>query len=185
MRATFFDTGLHDATYPQYARSIVAAGDVLGDHTYTHPKNWGFHTYFTSVVQRAELTRTMAVQTPIIGHNPCVMRPPGGAYDAASLALVRSLGMSLVMWSVDAEDWKQPPFLSSSFQQQIIRNAEAGATSTHPIVLMHDGKASSEPECDPSGCAAGQVSSFRGNTLAALPVIIEFYLAHGYRFVTL
>jgi hypothetical protein len=50
---------------------------------------------------------------------------------------------------------------------------------------MHAGKASHEPDCDPSGCTAGQVSSYRGNTVAALPTVIEFYLARGYRFVTM
>jgi len=50
---------------------------------------------------------------------------------------------------------------------------------------MHVGKASHEPECDPGGCAPGQVSSFRGNTVAALPTVIEFYLSSGYRFVTM
>jgi hypothetical protein len=54
--ATFFDTGLHDVTYPQYARNVVAAGDVLGNHTYNHYKNWGYAQYFTAATQRRELT---------------------------------------------------------------------------------------------------------------------------------
>lgn len=185
VHATFFDTGFGDSTYPLLARSILAAGDVLGNHTYSHLKNWGFGRYFSPSTQRGELTRTNAVQTAIIGHSPCLMRPPGGAYDAASLALSRSLGMSLVMWTTDALDWQQPPRLSPAFQHRIIRRVEAGADLSHPIILLHSGKASHEPECDPTGCQPGQVSSFRGNTVAALPAIIEFYLARGYRFVTL
>jgi peptidoglycan/xylan/chitin deacetylase (PgdA/CDA1 family) len=50
---------------------------------------------------------------------------------------------------------------------------------------MHAGKASAEPDCGPTACRPGQVSSFRGNTVAALPTIIAFYRAHGYTFVTL
>lgn len=184
VHATFFDTGLADSRYPQYARAVVAAGDVLGNHTWDHPKNWGYRYYSTSF-QRWELTRTSAVQAPIIGHAPCLMRPPGGAYDSSSLALVRSLGMSLVMWSTSGEDWRQPPYLSTSFQQTILRNVEAGARRAHPIILLHAGKASHEPDCQPSGCLAGQVSSYRGNTVAVLPAIIRFYLARGYRFVVL
>lgn len=185
VHATFFETGLHDGTYPRYARAVIAAGDALGNHTYDHPKNWGFRTYFSLTAQRTEVTRTSSLQETYIGHGPCVMRPPGGAWDSTSLALVRSLGMSMVLWTTDAEDWRQPPSLSKDFQQSIIRNADSGVGLSHPIVLMHDGKASHEPECGPQLCAQGQVSSFRGNTVAALPAIIEFFLAHGYRFVTL
>lgn len=185
VHATFFDTGLADTRYPQYARAVVAAGDVLGNHTYDHPKNWGFRTHFTLPEQRLELTRASQVQTPQIGHAPCVMRPPGGAYDATSLALVRGLGMSLVMWSTSGEDWQQPPYLSTTFQQAILRRAESGAALAHPIILLHAGKASHEPDCSPSACASGQVSSFRGNTVAVLPALIRFYLARGYRFVVL
>jgi len=44
-----------------------------------------------------------------------------------------------------------------------------------PIVLLHAGKASSEPD--------SVVSPNRGNTVAALPAIIYWYTAHGFRFV--
>ena len=185
VHATFFDTGLHDSADPRDARAVIAAGDEIGNHTYHHDKNWGFRSVYTLAQQRLELTSATAVLQPLIGHDPCVMRPPGGAYDAQSLALVRSLGMSLVMWTTDAEDWRQPPVLSASYQQVIIHNAEDGAGIMHPIVLMHAGKASHEPDCGAAVCAPGEVSSFRGNTVAALPRIIQFYLAHGYRFVTL
>ncbi|GAC1382149.1 MAG: polysaccharide deacetylase family protein [Marmoricola sp.] len=185
VHATFFDTGLHDSLSPQDAREVLAAGDSIGNHTYHHLKNWGLRTYFTRDQQRLELTSANAVLRPLLGHDPCVMRPPGGAFDAVSLALVRSLGMSLVMWTTDTEDWRQPPMLSTPYQRTIVRRAEAGIDLEHPIVLMHAGKASQEPECGPSVCAPGEVSSFRGNTVAALPAIIEFYLAHGFRFVTL
>lgn len=185
VHATFFDTGLHDSLDPRDARAVIAAGDPIGNHTYDHPKNWGFRGYFTVRQQRLELASTAAVLRPLIGHGPCVMRPPGGAYDARSLALVRSLGMSLVMWTTDAEDWRQPPVLSASYQRVIIRDAEEGGRLAHPIVLLHAGKASHEPECGPRLCTRGEVSSFRGNTVAALPTIIRFYLAHGYTLVTL
>ena len=57
----------------------------------------------------------------------------------------------------------------------IVKRATAVNGNAHPIVLMHSFKASHEPE--------SQVSSYRGNTIAALPAIIEWYHAHGYHFV--
>jgi hypothetical protein len=53
----------------------------------------------------------------------------------------------------------------------------ARSTARHPIVLLHAAKASHESE--------SAVSSYRGNTVAALPGIIGWYHQHGYRFVTL
>lgn len=184
IHATFFDTGLHDHEFPQYAKQVLAAGNVVGNHTYNHLMNWGYRKYFTEAEQRAEVVNASAVLAPLIGHQPCLMRPPGGAYDAGSLALVRSLGMSMVLWSTDSKDWQQPPFLSMTAQQTILHNAEQGIRYAHPILLMHAGKASHEPPCPLRGCAEGEVSDFRGNTVAILPKIIQFYLDHGYTFVT-
>jgi len=84
-----------------------------------------------------------------------------------------------VMWSVDTRDWAQPGQDSPAYIAQIIANATTltAAESEHPIVLMHAGKASHEPEA--------QVSSYRGNTVAALPQVIDWYKARGYRFVNL
>ncbi|HWU31435.1 MAG TPA: polysaccharide deacetylase family protein [Marmoricola sp.] len=185
VHATFFDTGLHDRAFPKDAKAVTAAGDEIGNHTYHHLRNWGYLKYFPRAVQRAEVADANAVLKPLIGHAPCVMRPPGGAYDAGSLEIVRSMGMSLVLWTTDAQDWRQPPYLSASYQQTILKNAEQGIRWTHPIVLMHAGKASSEPNCGAKKCVSGQVSDFRGNTVAVLARIITFYRDNGYRFVTL
>lgn len=46
--------------------------------------------------------------------------------------------------------------------------------SQHPIVLFHDGKASVEPEFE--------ISSYRGNTVASLDRIIDFFEAGGFVF---
>ena len=48
---------------------------------------------------------------------------------------------------------------------------------SHTIVLLHSAKASHE--------RGSKVSAYRGNTLAALPLIIDWYAAHGFQFVEL
>jgi hypothetical protein len=93
-------------------------------------------------------------------------------YDA-----VRARRVAVVMWSIDTEDWKQPGTTTRGATRRIVGRATAGGAQTHPLVLFHDGKASHEP--------ASQVSSNRSNTVAALPAVIAYYRAHGYRFVDL
>jgi peptidoglycan/xylan/chitin deacetylase (PgdA/CDA1 family) len=85
--------------------------------------------------------------------------------------------MSAVLWSVDAHDWKQPDHVDSAATQAIVAAATNVSTQSHPIVLLHSAKASHE--------RSSKVTAFRGNTLAALPQIIDWYTAHGFQFVDL
>jgi peptidoglycan/xylan/chitin deacetylase (PgdA/CDA1 family) len=174
--ATFFDTGAHDAQYPQYARAEAAAGDVVGNHTWDHryprevPDGW------TKSYLQDQLSRTDAVQLGLTGRTTCLFRAPGGETRAALPGVARSLGLSVVGWSVDTQDWRQPDHQSASEVREIVK-AATGSVGTHPVVLMHAGKASHEP--------ASEVSAYRGNTVAALPAVIEWYRSHGYRFVAM
>lgn len=82
--------------------------------------------------------------------------------------------MTLVHWSVSSGDSGQPGRLKASPTNWIVANATRNP-GLHPVVLMHDGKASAEPE--------SVVSGYRGNTVAALPRIIRWYKARHYVFV--
>lgn len=176
--ATFFNTGANDAQNPQAVTDVAAMGFLIGNHTWDHqypkavPGGWSI-PYLSD-----QISRTAAQIQSLTGAGECFFRPPGGAQDNV-LAAATAQGMSVVMWSVDTSDWQSPPRLDPAFQQRIIARATTlpAAGADHPIVLMHSAKASHEPE--------QQVSSFRGNTVAALPSIIAWYRSHGYRFVDL
>jgi peptidoglycan/xylan/chitin deacetylase (PgdA/CDA1 family) len=78
---------------------------------------------------------------------------------------------------VDTKDWRQPDHRTTAATRAIVAAARAGLEQRHPVILMHAGKASHEPEA--------QVSDYRGNTVAALPAIVHAYREAGYRFVRL
>jgi peptidoglycan/xylan/chitin deacetylase (PgdA/CDA1 family) len=172
--ATFFDTGAHVATYPQYTRAEADAGDGVGNHTWDHryprevPGGW------TKSYLEDQLSRTDAIQQDVTGQATCLFRAPGGFTSPALPGVTRALGLTRVRWSVDTLDWQQPDHPSASAVRRIV-TAATHSPGPHPIVLMHAGKASHEP--------AAEVSDFRGNTVSALPAIIEWYRAHGYAFV--
>jgi len=174
--ATFFDTGAHDAALPQLARAEAAARHVVADHSWDHrypdqvPGGW------TRDYLRDQFARTAALQASLIGTASCLLRAPGGFESPALNPMARELGMSPVGWSLDTEDWRQPGHLSSPAIRAIVA-AAIRDPGPHPIVLMHAAKASGEAE--------SVVSSYRGNTVAALPAIIRWYRAHRYRFVTM
>jgi len=165
--------GAHDAANPGYARLILAAGQLLANHSWSHPN---LATLPVSA-QGAELDRTSTVQRQLSGATPCFLRPPYGSYNSATLTAAHARRLAVVMGSVDTGDWRQSPRLSGYWTAAIIRQAGYGLRQSHPIVLMHSGKASHEPE--------RQVAAERENTIAALPHIIAMYRAAGYRLVDL
>jgi peptidoglycan/xylan/chitin deacetylase (PgdA/CDA1 family) len=90
---------------------------------------------------------------------PCLFRPPGGAVDSGVIADAGSLGMRTITWDVDPRDWSTPG--SGAIYSNIVDNAQPGS-----IILMHDG------------------GGPRGETLEALPRIVDTLRACGYGFET-
>jgi peptidoglycan/xylan/chitin deacetylase (PgdA/CDA1 family) len=108
---------------------------------------------------QAQLAQTSAVIEQTSGYRPCVFRPPYGAVDAGVVATALGQSLTTVVWDVDPSDYTRPG------TDVIVRRVLAGVRSGS-IVLMHDG------------------GGPRGETLAALPRIIDALRARGYRFAT-
>lgn len=177
VRATFFDTGANDARHPGRAAAVVAAGSVLGVHSYDHQYPAHVSGGWSRDYLRRQFGRTARLQHRITGARSCVVRAPGGYSSPALHPVAKALGLTVVGWSVDTLDWRQPGHRSPAAVRRIVAAAEAGIRQKHPVILLHAAKASHESE--------SAVSSYRGNTVAALPAIIRFYQRHGYRFVVL
>lgn len=171
VRATFFDVGARSVAHADEEAALAADGHLVANHTWDHlyPRDvpWTV-SHVTDQMRRAG-----AAIAANIGTRPCFFRPPGGVQTNIAPA-ARAQRLRVVMWTHDTLDWAQPSRTTATEVQALVRRAtsEPGA---HPIVLMHTDKASNEPEA--------KVSSYRGNTVAALPRIIEWYRDHGYRFV--
>jgi peptidoglycan-N-acetylglucosamine deacetylase len=165
VHATFFVIGQHAAADPEMLRRIVAGGNALGDHTWSHPiPNAAAGWNSRKLAWEIEHTRRAIVDAT--GLRPCLFRPPGGIVKGAKSA-THAAGLSMVLWSVDTRDWSTPSKGSSKFARVIRKRAGLGLTQEHPVILLHDGGGNREA------------------TVAALPGIINDYRAQGYRFVTL
>lgn len=90
---------------------------------------------------------------------PCLFRPPGGGVNSSVIATAGSLGLRTINWDVDPRDWSTPG--TGAIYSTIVGNARPGS-----IILMHDG------------------GGPRGETLAALPQIIDTLRGRGYGFTT-
>jgi peptidoglycan/xylan/chitin deacetylase (PgdA/CDA1 family) len=161
--ATFFNIGLNASARPTYVRSELVAGYVIGNHTWDHPQM----PLLSAAGQASEMDRATAEQSALTAVGSCVFRPPYGEYNATTLSLAQQRGMAVWNWSVDTEDWKAGTSTASSWVERIYSRAIAGGSQAHPVVLMHN---------PPAGIPA---------TVTALPRIIDYYSASGYRFVDL
>jgi peptidoglycan/xylan/chitin deacetylase (PgdA/CDA1 family) len=125
--ATFFMIGrqLSPAYGPMLHREL-RDGDVLGDHTFSHPN------LLSGVDVRGQLTSTRALIGSLSGYTPCVFRPPYGAYDASTVKVAGSLGMATVLWNVDPSDYTQPG--TGAIVSRVMAQVRPGS-----IVISHDG----------------------------------------------
>lgn len=125
--ATFFMIGRQVGTQD---RSLLLRelrdGDVLGDHSYSHPD------LVTSREARTQLLRTLERIKAVSGYTPCVFRPPYGDTDAAVQQTARSLGLSTVLWNVDPTDWARPG--TGAIEQRVLAQVRPGS-----ILISHDG----------------------------------------------
>ncbi|MFC3687192.1 polysaccharide deacetylase family protein [Aquipuribacter hungaricus] len=179
VRGVFFVTGAAVQAHPDIARRIVREGHVIANHTWSHPQAvpgaavYGRFDALPVAVQIDEITRTTDTIRAVTGVSPCFFRGPGGWHSTALTSeITRDRGLTIAHWTVSGEDAAQAATTTSASTQAIVTRSVS--THEHPIVLLHDGKASPEPEA--------QVTSNRSNTVAALPQIIDSYASRGYVF---
>lgn len=176
VHATFFETGRHAVDSPTVSRYVADQGNLVEDHSWDHLYPREVRGGWSAAYLTDQFARTRAQLSATTHERVCYVRPPGGFVDHV-VGAAASLGMTAVLWSVDGLDWRQPGSVTADATAVIVTNATRAEGQEHPIVLLHSGKASHEPDA--------VVSPFRGNTVAALPEIIQWYLDRGYTFVRL
>ncbi len=125
--ATFFMIGRQiTSSYRETMLRELREGDVLGDHTWSHPEL----THSREV--RSQLQRTIDAIRALTGYTPCVFRPPYGAYDSSIVATAHSLGLATVLWNVDPADWSLPG--TRAIEQRVLAQVQPGS-----IIISHDG----------------------------------------------
>lgn len=125
--ATFFVLGNRVASGADTIRRAVAEGNVIGNHSWDHADL----AKLTPEQVSSELTRTADALAAIGVPRPLIVRPPYGSLSPDARQVVRTLGLTGAMWSVDTLDWK-----TKDTQKTI----DAALGQAHPggIILMHD-----------------------------------------------
>ena len=153
IKGTFFVVGKNAEAYPALIDREIAAGHEIGNHTYSHKYLGKAGTQLTE----DEIT---ACDSRLFEHGEyCtrVFRPPGGIMNDDILRVCRTLGYSVVLWSVDTRYWSGRS--AAEIESEILGHVTDGA-----VILMHDG--------------------VRGHTAEALRAVIPELRRRGYEFVT-
>jgi peptidoglycan/xylan/chitin deacetylase (PgdA/CDA1 family) len=155
-QATFFVLGRSAAAHPELIRRQFAAGHGIGNHTWSHRRLTGL----TGERLAAEVGPTSAAIQRATGAPVRCLRPPYATVDAASAARVRALGLRLVLWDIDTNDWLRPG-------AGVIAARVLGRVRSGDVVLFHDG------------------GGDRTQTVAALEQVLATLSARGFRFSAL
>ena len=132
--ALFFSVCSHAQSIEGRAalRADVAAGDLVEDHSWTHPHLPGS----AQANLRHEIADSRAFLRQLTGQPVHWFRPPFGQVDAAARAWIRRAGMHEVMWGANSGDtWLRT---SARIQDMTARQAYNGAlTSSSPLAVGH------------------------------------------------
>jgi peptidoglycan/xylan/chitin deacetylase (PgdA/CDA1 family) len=137
-------------------REMVDHGMEIGNHSYNHPRDLPEEGEGSSL--QLELANREIERAS--GFDPCLFRPPYGNLSPELEQRAKVLGLTTVKWDVDPEDWRHPGVSA-------IRKAVLSGVTSGSIIVMHD---NIETE---------------GQTVQALPSIIEGLQARGYHLVTI
>jgi len=125
VHATFFAIGMEERWFSAGTDLELRSGDVVGDHTETHPQL----VLLSRHAQREQIFEALLRIQLQGGPTPHLFRPPYGSFDPTTLRVLRSLHMLTVLWSVD---YTLPG--AAAIAERALAGARPGA-----IILLHDG----------------------------------------------
>lgn len=126
-RATFFMVGSNVNANGSVIQRMAAQGCEVANHTHDHK-------YISKLNADGIVSQIVSTNQKIAaqcGISPVIMRPPGGYVDADSLAVLQTLGMPAIMWSIDTRDWQH-----RNAQKTI--DTVLSQVKDGDIILMHD-----------------------------------------------
>ncbi len=162
--AVFFMTGVNAEENLPLVERVYKEGHEIGNHTFLHPNL----ELASDDRLKLELRSTGYIIESITGHNTLLFRPPYNTdaeptnpAELRPIYIAKKEGYLTIGSSIDPRDWEE-----GVTEDTIVTRAEA-QQGLGNIILMHD------------------AGGYREETIKALPRIIAYYKAHGYKFVSL
>jgi peptidoglycan/xylan/chitin deacetylase (PgdA/CDA1 family) len=125
--ATFFLIGERAEQYPEVVRQIVAAGHVIGNHSYSHPS----FNVSSFCLQSRELERANEVLKRFDGRQRHLVRPPYGKMNWATIVLCMLRRERIALWNKDSYDYRLGC-------DEIVQRAATLNIALGDVLLFHD-----------------------------------------------
>ncbi|WP_144576111.1 polysaccharide deacetylase family sporulation protein PdaB [Bacillus cereus] len=124
--ATFFLSAAWAERHPDIVERIMKDGHEIGSMGY----NYTSYTSLETNEIRRDLLRAQDVFTKLGLKQVKLLRPPSGEFNKATLKIAESLGYTVVHWSNNSNDWKNPGV--NNIVSTVSNNLKGG-----DIVLLH------------------------------------------------
>ncbi|AAS51884.1 ADL036Cp [Eremothecium gossypii ATCC 10895] len=134
-KTTFFNLGYNIVRNPAVYRQVMAAGHLIGTHTWSHP----FLPSLTNEQVVAQLQWSIWAMNATGNHLPRWFRPPYGGIDNRIRAIARQFGLTTVLWDRDTFDWMLQSSEFSRTEQQILDDVTEWMRTGTGLILEHDG----------------------------------------------
>jgi peptidoglycan-N-acetylglucosamine deacetylase len=131
VHATFFTIGYLVERYPQIVRKEHRMGMVVADHSWAHPNHPAFKDLGPNRIRGEMYRAQLALRSA--GLYTHLFRPPGGSTSIEVETIAKELGMRIVLWSVDPQDWRNG-ISPSAIVRNVLSRVRRGS-----IVILHDG----------------------------------------------
>lgn len=150
--ATFFMLGKRMSAYADAVQAVAESDNEIGTHTWAHD----VLKWMTLEDARKSLYTSVNKIEAMTGREVRFFRPPHGFTGENAFTLCREMGLVLVTWSLDSEDWQAAS--ADEVYNTIISQVKNG-----DIILCHDTKE---------------------NTLLAMERVLPELVSRGYQVVS-
>ncbi|KAJ3159030.1 chitin deacetylase, partial [Irineochytrium annulatum] len=145
VKATFFIVGSRVAESATARETLLRAynsGHQIGCHTWSHT---AISTQTNEEIV-AEVMWTNDIIEEVTGQRPRYFRPPYGDIDARSRAVLKAMGLEVVVWNKDTSDWElssYPKKVRGGITPNVVENKVASWIKSPPknqgiVSLEHD-----------------------------------------------
>ena len=126
IKSLFFCVGNNVNKYPELAKTILANGHSIGNHTYNHRRL----TDSTKAESLKEIKLFNDLLSEKFNYRVKYFRPPHGKFNFNSSKIISESGMNCVMWSLLTYDYKN--------DFDIVKISVRKFLGKNSIVVLHD-----------------------------------------------
>jgi len=122
-----------NAAYGNYGlvRSILAAGNQIGTHSWDHPN----FTTLTGAQTSTEISQARSLQVAVAGRDSKLFRFPFNQVTTAALSYLSSQGMQSIGADIDPSDWNWQSVTDAQVISAVMSQLRDGA-----VIQLHDGQ---------------------------------------------